>query len=351
VFATGEARRKHTPGPTFWNDTVNPMFIGLILLSAMFDFLNGMRDASNFVSTMIATRAMPLRWALWLTAFAEFCGPFLLGTRVARAFSGDLISVNQINITILFAALISATIWNVITLILKIPSSSSHAFFGGILGAIYMGAGLQAIHQAGVLKILISLLISPLIGFIVGFVLTKFVFFLARSSSPFINTYFKSAQVITGVTLAISYGANDAQKSMGNITIALLVAGYLSTFSVPTWVIVVSAGSTALGIGLGGWRLIRTLGNKFYKVRPVHGFTSQLSSVAVILIAALLGAPVSTSQVVTTSILGAGTAHRANMIRWGTFNDIVRAWLLTIPVCALLGALSYYFLTLLSLIP
>lgn len=323
------------------------MLIGLILLSAVFDFMNGMRDASNFVSTMIATRAMPLRWALWLTALAEFCGPFLLGTRVARAFSGDLISANQIDMKMLLAALISAVIWNVITLMLMIPSSSSHAFFGGVLGAVYVGAGLQAIHQTGVLKILISLLISPWIGFIAGFFLTRFVFFLARSSSPFINKYFRSAQVITGVTLAVSYGANDAQKSMGNISIALLVTGYLSTFSVPIWVVAISAGATALGIGIGGWRLIRTLGNKFYKVRPVHGFTSQLSSVVVILIAALFGAPVSTSQVVTTSILGAGTADRPSMVRWGAFNEIVRAWLLTIPVCTILGALSYYVLTLL----
>ncbi len=324
------------------------MVIGLIVVSAVFDFMNGMRDASNFVSTMVATHAMPLRWALWLTAFAEFCGPFLIGTRVAKTFSGDLISANQINVTILIAALLSAVVWNVITLKLSIPSSSSHALFGGILGSVYVGAGLQAIHIAGVLKILISLFISPLIGFLAGFVLTRFVFFLAKSSSPFINTYFKSAQVVTAVTLAISYGANDAQKSMGIISIALLIGGYLSSFSIPTWVIAISAGATALGIGIGGWRLIRTLGNKFYKVRPIHGFTSQLSSVGVILTSALLGAPVSTSQVVTSSILGAGTAVRVNMVRWGTALDIVRAWFLTIPICTGLGILSYYFLVLLN---
>lgn len=325
------------------------MIIGLILLSSVFDFMNGMRDASNFVSTMVTTHAMPLRWALWLTAVAEFCGPFLIGTRVAKTFSGDLIAANQINVPMLLAALISASIWNIITLALALPSSSSHAFLGGILGSVYVGAGLQAIQSAGVIKILISLLISPLIGFVVGFAFTRLIFFLARSSSPFINTYFKSAQVVTGVMLAISYGANDAQKSMGAISIALLVTGYLTTFSVPAWVIAISAGSTALGIGIGGWRLISTLGHKFYKVRPVHGFTSQLSAISIILVAALLGAPASTSQVVTTSILGAGSAVRLNMIRWGTVGDIVRAWLLTIPICIILGMLSYHVLLLFNL--
>jgi inorganic phosphate transporter, PiT family len=325
------------------------LIIGLILLSSVFDFMNGMRDASNFVSTMVTTHAMPLRWALWLTAVAEFCGPFLIGTRVAKTFSGDLIAANQINVPMLLAALISASIWNIITLALALPSSSSHAFLGGILGSVYVGAGLQAIQSAGVIKILISLLISPLIGFVVGFAFTRLIFFLARSSSPFINTYFKSAQVVTGVMLAISYGANDAQKSMGAISIALLVTGYLTTFSVPAWVIAISAGSTALGIGIGGWRLISTLGHKFYKVRPVHGFTSQLSAISIILVAALLGAPASTSQVVTTSILGAGSAVRLNMIRWGTVGDIVRAWLLTIPICIILGMLSYHVLLLFNL--
>ena len=325
------------------------MLIGLILLAASFDFMNGMRDASNFVSTMVSTHAISLRWALFLTAIAEFTGPFLIGTRVAKSYSGDLITASQIHISILLAALISASIWNVITLAFEIPSSSSHALFGGILGAVYVGAGLQAIQTAGVVKILLALLISPIIGFVVSFLLTRLIFILTLKSSPNINNYFRSAQVVTGITLAVTYGANDAQKSMGIISMALLISGYLSNFSIPIWVMIISAGSTALGIGIGGWRLIRTLGHKFYTVRAVHGFTSQLSSVAVILTAALFGAPVSTSQVVTASIIGAGSADRVNMVRWNTANDILWAWLLTIPVCTILGILSYYLLEILNL--
>jgi inorganic phosphate transporter, PiT family len=320
------------------------MIIAIIFIAFIFDFLNGMRDASNFVSTMVVTRAMAPRLALWLTACAEFIGPFLIGTRVANAFSGDLIMPDQIDPEVILAALLSCVIWNLITLRLALPSSSSHAFFGGIIGSAFAGGGLQIIHHAGVIKILISLLLSPFAGFFIGFLMTRLVFFFSMPATPFINTYFRSAQVITGVTLAVSYGANDAQKSMGAISLALLSLGYMTAFSIPSWVVALSAGATALGIAIGGWRLVNALGYKFYRVRPVHGFTSQFTSIGIILVSALLGAPVSTSQVVTTSILGAGSADRANMIRWLRVSDILRAWLLTIPLCAFLGFLFYHLL-------
>jgi inorganic phosphate transporter, PiT family len=318
----------------------------LILVSVTFDFLNGMRDASNFVTAMISTHAMPARAALWLTALAEFAAPFIVGTRVAVSFSHDLVAPGRISLTILLAVLLSATAWNVLTLVLSLPSSSSHAVFGAIVGAVTAGAGFDAIQSGTVARILISLFLSPLAGLAVGFLVTRLVYTLASSSSPLVNRYFRQGQVVTGVALAFSYGANDAQKSMGLISLALLVTGVLPSFSIPTWVMTLSAAATALGIGLGGARLIRTLGSKFYRIRPVHGFTAQVSSAGIILLSSVFGAPVSTSQVVTTSILGAGSAERVNKVRWGTAAHIVRAWFLTIPICAGMGALFFYFLRL-----
>jgi inorganic phosphate transporter, PiT family len=313
------------------------MLICLFFMAVVFDFMNGMRDASNFVSTMISTRALPVRLALWLTAAAEFCGPFIIGTRVANAYSHDLVSVQQIGLNNLLAALASAVIWNIITLRLAIPSSSTHALFGGIVGAVFVGPGLGVIYQSGMIKILISLLLSPILGLLVGFLVTRLIYFLARFSSPIINKYFRQAQVVTGITLAFSYGGNDAQKSMGILSMALLISSTTKAPVVPAYVMALSAGATALGIAIGGLSLIRTLGNKFYKVRPVHGFSSQVSSVVIVLLSAVIGAPVSTSQVVTTTILGAGSAERVKMVRWGAAGSVVRAWLLTIPVCALMG--------------
>ena len=317
------------------------MIIVLFIISTTFDFMNGMRDASNFVSMMISTHAIPFRWALILTAIAEFSGPFLIGTNVAVTFSSGLIDLGKIHMGMLMAALISASIWNIITLILKIPSSSTHALFGGILGAVFAGADLQALHSAGMIKILVGLMISPVLGFIVSYFVTKLVYILSFKATPSINNQFRKAQVLTGITLAVSYGANDAQKSMGITSMALFITGYLNHFYIPAWVMAVSAGATALGIGIGGWRLVGTLGRKFYKTRPVHGFTSQLSSVMVILTGAFLGAPISTSQAVTAAILGTGSAERRSMVRWNVAGQIVFSWLITIPVCAVLGNFIY----------
>jgi len=325
------------------------MLISLIAIALVFEFMNGMRDAGNFVSAMVSTHAISLRWALLLTSLAELCGPFLIGTKVAYTFSRGLIVPSQIHISVLLAALISASIWNIITLFIRIPSSSSHAFLGGLIGAVYAGADLNALQITGVIKILIGLVVSPLLGFVVSFLFTKIVFLLSLRATPSINKYFRFSQIITGITLAISYGANDAQKSIGIISLALLVTGNLTSFSIPLWVIFISAGSTALGIGLGGWSMIKTLGHKFFNLRPIHGFASQLSSVAVILTASLFGAPMSSSQVVTSSILGTGTADRKNMVRWKTANDIFGSWLITIPVSFFLGILSYGFLSFLNL--
>jgi PiT family inorganic phosphate transporter len=246
---------------------------------------------------------------------------------------------------VLLAALLSAILWNLLTWYLGFPSSSSHAMIGGFLGAVVMGASWHAIKLSGLWKILIALFTSPIIGFIVGFIILRGVFLIAWNATPRINTWFKRSQIATAVALALSHGANDAQKTMGIITLALVTGGYLKKFAVPLWVILLCAGMIALGTALGGWKLIRTLGGKFYKIRPVDGLAAQLTSAVVILGASLVGGPVSTTQVVSSGIMGVGAAERMNKVRWGVAQEIATAWLLTIPATALVASGIYWIVT------
>jgi PiT family inorganic phosphate transporter len=238
----------------------------------------------------------------------------------------------------------SAIVWNLLTWYLGFPSSSSHALIGGFIGSVMIAAGWGAIQIEGLEKVLIALFVSPIVGFLIGYLILRLTILLSWNASPLINSVFRKSQVLTALALALSHGTNDAQKTMGIITLALVTGGYLSTFAVPTWVIVVCALMIALGTMLGGWKLIRTLGGKFYKIRPVDGFASQLASAGVILAATLVGGPVSTTQVVSSAIMGVGTAERANKVRWGVAQEIAAAWLLTIPATALLAAGVYWLL-------
>ena len=314
----------------------------LIAIALVFDFLNGLHDSSNIVATVISSRALPPRTALLMTAVAEFCGPFIFGVAVATTIGQDLIRPGTLTMQAIFAALLSAILWNVITWWAGIPSSSSHALIGGIIGAVGAEAGLLAINPRGLEKVLVALFVSPIIGLVAGYLFTKLVFWLARGTSPRINWFFKRSQILTSLALALSHGTNDAQKTMGIIALALVTAGYLPHFQVPVWVIALSAGAIAIGTAFGGWRLIRTLGGRFYRIRPVHGFSAQLTSASVILGASLLGGPVSTTQVVSSAIVGAGSAERLNKVRWGVAGNIATAWLLTIPCTALMAAALYW---------
>lgn len=318
--------------------------LGLIAIALFFDFLNGLHDSSNIVATVISSRALPPRAALLLTAVFEFVGPFVFGVAVARTIGHDLVEPGTITLPVIYAALLSGIAWNLLTWFFGIPSSSSHALLGGIIGAVSVGAGIQAIQMRGIEKILIALFASPIIGLLAGYLFTRLVFFLVRGASPRINHFFRRSQLVTATTLALSHGTNDAQKTMGVITLGLVTTGYLSEFEVPTWVIAISAGAIALGTGLGGWRLIRTLGAKFYKIRPVHGFSAQVTSTSVILGAALLGGPVSTTHVVSSAIMGVGSAERLSKVRWGVAGNIIVAWVLTIPATAAVAALVYWLI-------
>ncbi len=311
----------------------------LIALALIFDFLNGFHDSSNIVATMIASRALSGRQALAITALAEFVGPFLFGVAVATTLGNEVLNDSELQISTVLAALVAAIAWNLATWWLGIPSSSSHALVGGLVGAALVESGIGVIKWAGLGKVIAALLISPPIGLLIGYLVMKLVLFLARGAPPSINTFFRHSQVVTAVALALSHGTNDAQKTMGVITMGLVAAGVITEFHVPLWVIAISAGAIALGTWTGGWRLIRTLGGKFFKIRPVHGFTTQIASASVILSAALSGGPVSTTQVVSSAIMGVGSAERVSKVHWNVAGEIVTAWFMTIPVSALLSAL------------
>lgn len=318
--------------------------IVVVALALIFDFLNGIHDSSNIVATMISSRAFRPQTALIITAIAEFTGPFLFGVAVATTIGEEVAQISALTMHVITACLISAITWNLVTWFLGIPSSSSHALIGGLVGAVAMGAGFGAIKVSGLEKVLFALFTSPIIGFIVGFILMRIILFLVRGATPRVNNFFKRAQLLTAVGMALSHGTNDGQKTMGVITLSLVVGGVLPEFKVPIWVIAASAGAIALGTSLGGWRLIRTLGGKFYKIRPVHSFTTQLTSVFVILTASLVGGPVSTTQVVSSGIIGVGSAERLGKVRWSVAGDIVTAWFITIPATAIFSSGVYMLL-------
>lgn len=319
----------------------------VIGLALVFDFLNGIHDSSNIVATMIASRAFRPQVALGLTAVAEFFGPFLFGVTVATTIGEEVAQANVLNLDVIVACLFGAITWNILTWLLGIPSSSSHALIGGMVGAVLAGAGLGALKFQGLEKVIIALVTSPLLGFVFGFLFTRIIYFLVRNASNEINKFFKRGQLVTALGMAFSHGTNDAQKTMGIITLSLLIGGYINDFKVPLWVVALSAGAIALGTALGGWKLIRTLGGKFYKIRPIHSFSTQLTSSFVILSASFLGLPVSTSQVVSSAIIGVGSSERFGKVRWSVAEEIVMAWIITIPASALISAGVYWIIVLL----
>lgn len=320
----------------------------VIILALIFEFINGMRDSSNIVATMISSRAFHPQTALTMTAVAEFLGPLLFGVTVAKTIGSDIVASEVISLQALTVGLIGAIVWNLITWYFGIPSSSSHALIGGLIGAAVISSGWDAVKVNGLVKVLLALFISPVVGFVVGFILLKVVYVLSQNATPHINNFFKQSQMFTAVALAFSHGTNDAQKTIGIITLSLIIGGQLADFTVPFWVVVLSAGTMAAGTALGGWRLIRTLGGKFYKIRPVHGFSSQLTSGIVILGASAVGLPVSTTQVVSSAIIGVGASERFGKVRWGVAGDILTAWVITIPISALFSAGIYSLLQLLK---
>lgn len=323
---------------------IEPFYV-LLGIALLFDFLNGFHDSSNIVATVISSRALHPRVALLIAAIAEFVGPFIFGVAVATTIGDELLVSNALNLRVIIAALCSAVIWNLLTWYVGIPSSSSHALLGGLLGAaILSSGGFAVVKLDGLIKVVLALLFSPVLGLVIGFLVMRFTLWAVRNASPRVDTIFKNGQILTLIGLGLSHGTNDAQKTMGVIALGLFLSGGSDQFIVPLWVIAVSAGAIALGTAFGGWRLIRTLGGKIYRIRSIHGFTSQIAGAGVILGAALVGGPVSTTQVMSSSIMGVGAAQRVNMVRWNVLRDMVTAWLLTIPLTAGLAALIFLIL-------
>ncbi len=339
-------------------DLVTGLAIATIVVVLLFDYTNGFHDASNIVATVIASRAMTPIQAVIVVAFFEFLGPLLVGTAVANTI-GSFIDVSGLasvdSLIIIMAGITGAIAWNLGTWWIGIPSSSSHALVGGLVGPVLVSAGPSNVvwgfqelffhgHLTGVTKVLLALILSPLIGFWVGFVLHRVSGLLLRGSRPSLNRKLRLGQFPTTAWLAFSHGANDAQKSMGIITLVLVTGGFIGEFEVQFWTILACSTAITLGILTGGWRIVRTVGFGIYKVRPLHALNTQLTSAGVIFAASLVGAPVSTTHVVSSSIMGIGASERPKAVRWAKAQDIVTTWLITIPGAGAVGILAWLVL-------
>lgn len=323
----------------------------IISLALFFDFSNGFHDAANVVATIIITRALSPKKALILASICEFIGPFLFGTAVAHMIGKNIIDLSafdpgtlDISVLLILAALVGAIVWNLITWFFGLPSSSSHALIGGMVGAVLVAYGPDKILWRGLLYVVGSLVLSPLLGLLVGWLFLKITFRLTREATPKINYFFNRMQIPASIALALSHGANDAQKSMGLIAISLVILGFSPSFHVPWWVVASCAAAIALGTASGGWKIIKTMGSRIYRLRSVHAFCAQTSSAAVILGAALVGGPVSTTHVVSSSIMGVGVGQRISAVRWGVAKNIILAWFITIPASAVMAGLSFYLM-------
>lgn len=321
--------------------------VAVVTLAVAFDFVNGFHDASNVVATMISTRAFEPEPALVLAALANFVGPFIFGTAVAKTIGSGIVEPAAVTGGVVLGALVGAIFWNLLTWYFGIPSSSSHALVGGLVGAVWAAAGLASLKLHGIAMVFLVLVTSPVLGLVTGFVFQKLLTRLSYGFSPRLNEAYKKLQVVSAIALSLSHGTNDAQKSMGIITMMLVSLGFLGTFHVPIWVIFLCALAMGLGTAFGGWRIIKTVGNKIYRLRPIHGFAAQSASAAVILGAAMFGGPVSTTHVVSSTIAGVGSAERIKAVRWNTAGDIIMTWIITIPATALVSAGTYFLFKLL----
>ena len=311
----------------------------LILFALIFAFINGLRDSSSILVGVISSRALPSRLALNLCGAAELVAPFLFGVAVAKALTTGLVNPKAVSLGAITAAIAAALIWTVFAWMRGIPSSSSHALVGGILGAALMVSGPQSIITSGLYKVVLPLFLAPLLGLAAGYGMMNIILFASQNANPRVNRLFQRMQIVTMLSLALAHSANDAQKSMGIITLGLLLSGNISSFEVPLWVIALCAGAIAFGASRGDWRLMRTLGRKIYVIRPINALASQAASTLVILLSAILGVPVSTSQVISMALMGAGGAERMNKVRWQVGVEMLITWFLTVPVTMLIAAL------------
>jgi len=325
-----------------------PVLIGLIAVALLFDFLNGLHDAANSIATIVSTRVLRPQFAVAWAAFFNFIAFAVFGLHVAETIGTGIIHPEVIDSQVIFAALIGAIVWNVVTWALGLPSSSSHALIGGLLGAGIAKAGVGVTVWSGLTKTLLAIVLSPLVGFLLALVLTAIVTWASVRSTPFaVDRAFRILQFASASLYSLGHGGNDAQKTMGIIAVLLYSQGYLgSEFSVPFWVVLACQAAMALGTLMGGWRIVRTMGLRITKLTPMQGFCAETGGAATLFIATFLGVPVSTTHTITGAIVGVGAARRVSAVRWNVAGSIVWAWIFTLPAAAIVAAATYFAVTL-----
>lgn len=323
------------------------LIIVVVVLAVAFDYINGFHDTANAIATSVSTRALSPRTAVMMAAVLNFIGA-LVSTGVAKTIGHDLVlSPSLINSEVISAALVGAIIWNLATWWFGLPSSSSHALVGGVVGAVMASVGFNALNLPGIGKIFMALVLSPIVALGFGYVVMTIMMKLFGRFSPVaINDRFKKMQILSACLMAFSHGSNDAQKAMGIITLTLVSGGYINTLDVPLWVKLICATAMAAGTAAGGWRIISTMGRKIFRMQTINGFSADLNSAIVIFGATLLHLPVSTTHVVSGSIMGVGASKRVRAVNWGVAKSMVMAWLVTIPLSAIVSAIAFYIIDL-----
>ncbi len=317
----------------------------VVVVALIFDYINGFHDAANSIATVVSTRVLSPGQAVVWAAFFNFVAAFFFGTAVAKTVGQGMVDLDIVTYGVILAGLTGAIVWNLITWYWGLPTSSSHALFGGYAGAAVAKAGFAAIIVSGWTKTLIFIVVAPLIGLSVGLLLMTSIFWIFRGTTPTrVDRWFRRLQLTSAAAFSLMHGANDAQKTMGIITGALVTGGYLSTFVVPFWVIMAAHGAIGLGTLTGGWRIIKTMGSKITKLQPVGGFAAETGAAVAIYTATAMGVGISTTHTITGAIIGVGATRRLSAVRWGVARQIVWAWILTIPASALIGAISFYLI-------
>ena len=325
-----------------------------IILALVFDFINGFHDSANAIATVVATKVLSPIKAVTMAAVFNLVGPLVFGTAIAAMIGKGIIDTNIITVNVIFAALVGAVIWDLITWYLALPTSSSHALVGGLVGAAIAASGISSVHASGLEKIIFFMIVSPIIGLVFGFIFALLIMRAFRKSLPSkINHYFRRLQLFSAAFYSLTHGTNDAQKTMGVIAILLVTEGISlpsgnNQLPIPFWVIISCAGAIGLGTFFGGWRIVKTMAQRVTRLRPYQGFAAETSSGIVLAFMAAMGIPVSTTHVISASIMGVGATNKLSAVRWGIARKIVGAWILTIPAAALISGAAFMILKVLS---
>jgi len=326
---------------------LDPFVFITIILALLFDFINGFHDSANAIATVVATKVLSPLKAVTMAAVFNLIGPLVFGTAIAAMIGKGIIDTNIVTVNLIFAALAGAVIWDLMTWYIGLPTSSSHALVGGLIGAAVAASGFSSVHTSGVEKIVLFMIVSPIIGLVIGFLFALLIMRIFLRSHPSrINNYFRKLQLFSAAFYSLTHGTNDAQKTMGIIALLLVAEGIskpmdATSFPIPLWVIISCATAIGLGTFFGGWRIVKTMAQRVTRLRPYQGFAAETSSGIVLAFMAHWGIPVSTTHVISSSIMGVGATDKLSAVRWGIARKIVGAWILTIPAAAIIAAATY----------